>query len=74
MNKYCCITYYNRGTEEKPFWEVYGVVREFVNDNLGTYETEHDAQKKAFAYCLPVIRGCTNSYFVQPIIKKLEAV
>ena len=74
MSEYCCVTYYNRGTEENPCWEVYAVVREYVNKNVGSYKTEQEAQQKAFSYCLPVMKGATNSCFVQPIIKRLEKV
>ncbi len=74
MSNYCCVTYYNRCTEEDPCWEVYAVACQYVNENVGSYKTEQEAQQKAFSYGLPVMKGATNSYFVQPIIKKLEKV
>ena len=65
------ISYYNRGTEEKPFWEVYGIEGEHTNTHLGTFDNEYAALILAHSYVLPVMRGDTNSYLVAKTIRKL---
>jgi len=68
---YVLITYYNRGTEDHPLWEVYGHIREWSNDYLGTFDTELEAQKKAFNYNRPVMRG-THGGEIGVALRKLS--
>jgi hypothetical protein len=69
---YILITFVNRGTQSTPIWEVYGVVSEHENKNLGTYKTKYGAMMKAHSYVLPVMQGFTNSYHVAKTIQTLK--
>lgn len=51
------VSFYNRGTEEQPFWEVYLHQARGINKNVGTFQFEQAAMRKAHEYGLPVIRG-----------------
>ena len=68
---YVLITYYNRGTAENPIWDVYGHVAPGENHALGEFKTEGEAQKRAFEYCLPVMRGANHGK-ISLVLEKLK--
>ena len=72
MSKYVLITYYNRGTMQRPIWEVYGHEREHVNKHLGSFKTETGARLRAFQYHAPVMRGPANNPEVAAVLRKLS--
>ena len=54
-DQYVLITFYNRGRESAPIWEVYGHRRAHWNDCVGSFSTAAAAMKKAFEFRLPVM-------------------
>lgn len=70
MLQYKLITFYNRGDESYPMWDVYGHRGFGDNDSLGEYQTEEEAMKRAHSFLLPVMRGESSSY-VTDVMKKL---
>ena len=70
---YIMMTFYNRGSEESPIWEVYGIRSEFNNDHIGTYHSESEAMVKAHEFILPVMRGMTNGIEQSKAIRALSS-
>ena len=66
--KYFCITFYKKGTEQEPYWEVFGTRKEDVS--LGTYKTEEEAREEAFSYCVPVFKGSDCGKYVSIVRNK----
>ena len=71
MGKYILIVFYNRGTQERPIWNVYGVENLYKNDSLGEFDNQTAAMEKAHSYGAPVIQGTTNSILAVELINKL---
>jgi len=67
------IIFSNRGTNDFPIWEVYGMESEFVVTSIGTYDNMAEAAEFAhnYNYILPVMRGDSNSYEVLLTLRKL---
>ena len=66
--KYVLISFYNRGTNSIPFWEVYGHISFGHNENIGTYKTEDEAMREALSYGsygVPAIRGSNQSHLAE---------
>jgi hypothetical protein len=71
--QYILITYYNRGTSEKPIWEVYGHRSPYDNDLIASFENKQDAYLEAHRYELPVMQGVSNSMRIARAISILSA-
>ena len=59
--RYQMVIFHNRGTDEAPLWDVFGLVKEYYHDYIATYKTEGEAMEKAHKYWLPVMKGLSNS-------------
>lgn len=53
---YILLTFYNRGTMEKPIWEVYGWKNGYTNDFLESFKTKSQATEYCHTfYEVPVL-------------------
>jgi len=53
-------------------WKVYGLERAGVNSFIDEFDTEYEAMKKAHSYCLPVMKGSSNSIDVEKTLLILQ--
>jgi len=68
---YKLVTFYNRGSSIKPFWEVYGHFHLGNNIHLGTLQTKTSAMEFAHEAAVglcPVMQGTNYA----PILKALQ--
>ena len=70
--RYILITFYNRGTQDRPIWEVYGHKGKYNNDLIKGFGNEQDAMFEAHGYCLPVMRGTSNSMEISKMLDLLD--
>ncbi len=54
--EYILLTFYNRGTVEKPIWEVYGWKNGYTNENIASFKTKSQAAEYCLSfYNIPVL-------------------
>lgn len=71
--EYILLTFYNRGTVEKPIWEVYGWENGYTNDCIESFKTKSQAVEYCHTfYEIPVLLTSKGHGIAEKLSKSQE--